>query len=66
MLTVLCEQLGRTQQKMESYADQHRHDLSFQVGDLVYLKLRPYRLAFLARRINEKLAPRFYGPFPVI
>ena len=51
MLTVLCEQLGCAQQKMELYADQHRHDLSFQVGDLVYLKLRPYRL--LSSRLSS-------------
>ena len=66
MLTVLGEQLGRAQQKMKSYADQHRHDLSFHITNLVYLKWCPYRLSSLARQVNEKLAPRFYGPFLVI
>ena len=36
------------------------------MNDLAYLKLRPYRLSTLASRVNEKLAPKFYGPFPVI
>lgn len=32
----------------------------------MYLKLRPYRQKSLAQRRNEKLAPRFYGPFEVL
>ena len=40
--------------------------MEFEVGDWVYLKLQPYRLRSLAKRPNEKLASRFYGPFQVI
>ena len=32
----------------------------------MYLKLRPYRQQSLARRANEKLSARFYGPYEVI
>ena len=39
--------------------------MSFKKGDMVYLKLQPYRHKSLAVRPNEKLAPRFYGPFEV-
>ncbi|WVZ19621.1 hypothetical protein V8G54_006943 [Vigna mungo] len=39
--------------------------VEFQVGDWVYLKLQPYRLKSLATRPNEKLRPRFYGPYLV-
>ncbi|EXC30916.1 hypothetical protein L484_028098 [Morus notabilis] len=33
---------------------------------MVYLKLRPYRQRTLATCRNEKLAPRFYGPYEVV
>ena len=35
------------------------------MGDKVYVKLRPYRQRTLARRMNEKLSARFYGPFEI-
>ncbi|TXG60193.1 hypothetical protein EZV62_014766 [Acer yangbiense] len=54
------------QQKMKMYADAKRHNLEFVVGDLVFLKLRPYRQRSLAQRRYDKLAARFYGPFKVL
>ena len=37
----------------------------FEVGDWVYLKMRPYHQKTLANRLNEKLGPRFYGPYKI-
>lgn len=50
---------------MKKGADSKRRDVKFEVGDLVYLKLRPYRRMTLATRPNEKLVPRFYGSFAI-
>ncbi|MCI33338.1 hypothetical protein A2U01_0054555, partial [Trifolium medium] len=36
------------------------------VGDMVYLKIAPYKLKKLAKRVNQKLSPRYYGPYEVI
>lgn len=57
--------LLRAQQIMK-YADKKRREDSFEIGDKVFLKLQPYRQKSLAKRPNEKLAARFYGPFEVI
>ncbi|MCI30421.1 hypothetical protein A2U01_0051630, partial [Trifolium medium] len=51
---------------MSSYANRKRRDLSFTVGELVFLKLRPHRQQSVIRRINQKLAARFYGPFKIL
>ena len=58
--------LLRSQQKMKVYADASRHHAEFQPGEMVYLKLRPYRQQSLAKRRFEKLAARYYGPYKVI
>ncbi|KAJ1380355.1 Retrotransposon gag domain [Sesbania bispinosa] len=52
--------------QMKRFADKHRRDIHFEEGDWVYLKLQPYRLRSLAKKVNEKLSPRFYGPYQVI
>lgn len=50
---------------MKKGADGERRDVKFQVGDLVYLKLRPYRQRSLDARANEKLVACYYGPFEI-
>lgn len=65
MLVQLKEHLQRARQHMKDQADSHRREVQFEVGESVFLKMRPYRQKSLARKANEKLAPRFYGPFKV-
>ena len=47
------------------FADKHRIDRVFQVGDLVYLRLQPYRQSSLKKKGAEKIQPRFYGPYKI-
>ena len=56
----------KAQQTMKTWADAHRQEVHFEVGDWVYLKLRPYRQRFLALSRNEKLSTHYYGPFKVV
>ena len=43
ILKVLKENLRTTQNQQKMYADKHRIEQIFEVGDLVYLRLQPYR-----------------------
>ena len=65
ILEELKHQLEKAQERMKFPADKHRRELEFKEGDSVYLKLKPYRFKSLARKTNEKLSPRFYGPYNI-
>jgi hypothetical protein len=44
LLSRLKDNLAQAQSRMKKYADKQRSERSFSVGDMVYLKLKPYRL----------------------
>ncbi|KAK6918013.1 Chromo domain [Dillenia turbinata] len=50
---------------MKQVADTERREVHFQVGDLIYLKLHPYRHQSVFRKAYQKLASRYYGPYRV-
>jgi hypothetical protein len=59
------ENLKIAQSRQKSYADNRRRDLSFEVGDFVYLKVSPMR-GMRHFKVRGKLAPRFMGPFKIL
>ncbi|KAA0050169.1 Ty3/gypsy retrotransposon protein [Cucumis melo var. makuwa] len=66
ILVSLREHLRLAQEQMKLYADRKRRDVEFAVGEYVLLRIRPYRQITVRSRRNEKLAPRFFGPYEII
>jgi len=66
MTSVIQQHLSRAQTRMKRQADKHRSDRSFAVSDWVFLKVQPYVQSSLARRANQKLAFRFFGPYQIL
>ncbi|GKA54322.1 transposon ty3-G gag-pol polyprotein [Tanacetum coccineum] len=66
VLRQLRNNLLASQNRMKVNADRHRRELEFNVGDLVYIKLQPYRQSSVVSRYSAKLAPRFFGPYKIL
>jgi hypothetical protein len=66
MLTELRRKLAKAQSTMKKFADNHRREVNFEVGDLVLVKLRPHRQTSVTDAPYSKLHKKFYGPFQVL
>nr|GFA85489.1 hypothetical protein [Tanacetum cinerariifolium] len=64
-VAIAKEKLKEARSRQKSYADKHRRDLEFQVGDRVFLKVSPFR-GIKRFGIKGKLSPRFIGPFEIL
>jgi hypothetical protein len=51
---------------MKQTQDRDRRDVSFEVGDWVWLRLHQRLAASIADPTNRKLAPRYYGPYQIL
>ncbi|KAH7431894.1 hypothetical protein KP509_08G071800 [Ceratopteris richardii] len=63
-LKIAKENLKRAQDRAKAYADPKQRDVTFQVGDQVYLRVRGRSENF---KIGQcaKLSPRYWSPFPI-
>ena len=51
---------------MKHQADQHRSECTFQVDDMDFLRLQPYRKSSLKLNGNQKLTPKISSPYTVL
>ncbi|KAH9802499.1 Integrase catalytic domain-containing protein [Citrus sinensis] len=61
LLKLLKQNLEMAKNRMKQQTDRHRRDVQFDIGDLVYLKLQPFRQQSVFKRANQKLASKYYG-----
>jgi ribosomal protein L21E len=66
MLQSLKRNLQQAQNRHKKFADLKRTERHFSVGDMVYLKMQPYRETALGLRNALKLSSKYYGPFRVL
>ena len=64
-IKVIRDRLKIAQDRQKSYADNRRQDLEFEVGDMVFLRISPWKgvLRFWKR---GKLSPRYIGPYRIV
>ncbi|GKC24232.1 putative reverse transcriptase domain-containing protein [Tanacetum coccineum] len=63
-ISQIKDRLKAASDRQKSYADKRRKPLEFSVGDHVLLKVSPWKGVVHFEK-NEKLAPRFVGPFEI-
>ena len=66
VLRILRENLHMAGNRMKQQADQHRSERTFEAGDMVFLRLQPYKQSSLKLKGRHKLAPKFYGPYRIL
>ncbi|KAJ4749205.1 polyprotein [Rhynchospora pubera] len=65
ILAQLRDNLLKSQKAMKFYTDKTRTAMTFEPGQLVLLKLQPYRQLTARQTSAHKLGLRYYGPFKV-
>ena len=63
--TLKCKLL-KAQDTMKHFADKKRRDVQYEVGQMVYVKLRPHRQLSLRTHQPNKLTKRYFGPFRIV
>jgi hypothetical protein len=66
MISRLRHNLIQAQERMKKFADNKRTERKFEVGDMVYLRLQPFRHNAFNLHQSLKLTTKYYGPFRVL
>ena len=66
LLQKLQQNLIHAQPCIKKYVDQKRRNIQFEIGDLVYVKLQPYRQNSGALRKNQNLGMQYFSHFLIV
>ncbi|KAL4583246.1 hypothetical protein LXL04_007814 [Taraxacum kok-saghyz] len=66
IIDTLKTNLEQTRTRMTKQANKKRQDKQFQLGEIVYLRLRNYRQHSVESRDCPKLSKRFFGPYRIL
>ncbi|KAI3818361.1 hypothetical protein L1987_12166 [Smallanthus sonchifolius] len=64
-ISLIRDNIRVARSRQKSYADKRRKPLEFQVGDMVLLKVSPWKGVVRFEK-KGKLAPRYVGPFKIL
>ena len=62
---IVKSKLKASQDRQKSYADQHRRDMEYEVGDKVFLQVSPWK-GIIRFGKKGKLSPRYIGPYEIL
>jgi hypothetical protein len=64
-MKTIRQRIKEEQDRQKSYANTHRVDCSYEVGDRVFLQVKPHKSSFKFGK-GSKICPRFVGPFDIV
>jgi hypothetical protein len=64
-IQMIRQRIKEVQDRQNIYANVHRIDHSYEVGDRVFLQVKPHKSSIKFEK-GDKLSPRFVGPFKVV
>ena len=66
LLFQLKRNLATTASRMKQGVDKNRREVEFQEGDMAFLKLQSHRQSSIFKCPHNKLANKFFGPYPIL
>lgn len=65
IIQILKENLAAAMHRMNRYANLHRSERSFKVGDFVFVRMQPFRHAPDQLRRQTMLSVKYFGPYQI-
>jgi hypothetical protein len=64
-MKTIRQRIKEAQDQQKSYVDAHHVDRSYEVGDRVFLRVKPHKSSIKFGK-GVKISPRFVGPFEIV